>query len=122
MTITQPVDLEACRENVDRYATAGDARSCRDIAIAVMRENQRMRDQLDAANELLLGVIENGAWMLITDPALRQLVGEYIADTCHSIAAAAGLDEAMERAHDATPQRLATSLPAPSGPNYPEGE
>lgn len=75
-----------------------------------------MVDQTDAqrlaeANDILIGVVENGPWVLITDPALRQIVGEYVTDTCHSVASAAGLDEAMERAHDAMPQRLAQSLP-----------
>ncbi|MBM0237130.1 hypothetical protein JNW88_08190 [Micromonospora sp. ATA32] len=75
-----------------------------------------MAEQTDAArlaeaNDIIIGAVENGPWVLIADPALRQLVGEYVAETCHSIAAAAGLDEAMERAHDAMPQRLGTSLP-----------
>lgn len=67
---------------------------------------------LREVNEIIVGVVENGPWVLIPDPRLRQLVGEYVADACHSIAAAAGLDEAMEYAHNAMSQRLATSLPS----------
>jgi len=68
-------------------------------------------ERLAAANDILIATVENGPWVLIPDPQLRQLVGEYVAETCHTIAAAAGLDEAMERAHDVLPQRLARSLP-----------
>lgn len=35
-----------------------------------------------------------------------------VADACHSIAAAAGLDEAMEYTHDLLPPRLPLTLPA----------
>lgn len=62
-------------------------------------------------NDLIIGCVESGPWVLIQDPNLRKIVGEYVADTCHAIAAEAGLDEAMERAHDACPQRLATTMP-----------
>lgn len=76
-----------------------------------------MADQSDtarlaAANDMLIAVVENGPRVLIADPQLRQVVGEYVADTCHSVALAAELDEAMERAHDAMPVRLASALPA----------
>lgn len=91
--------LYAVRAAVAQMERSEDAR----LAIA----DKALRD----ANELLIGAVENGPWVLIEDPQLRQVVGEYVADTCHSIAAAAGLDEAMERAHDAMPQRLARSLP-----------
>ncbi|MFD6565440.1 hypothetical protein [Micromonospora profundi] len=64
--------------------------------------------RLTEAADIIIGTVENGPWKLIADPQLRQVVGEYVADTCHSIASAAGLDEAMEQAHDATPQRLDT--------------
>ena len=64
-------------------------------------------ERLDGVAYAILGNVENGPWVLITDPALRAVVGEYVADACHSIAAAAGLDEAMEKAHDAMPVRLA---------------
>lgn len=75
-----------------------------------------MGEQTDAqrlaeASDMLIGAVENGPWVLIPDPALRELVGGYVADTCHSVAGAAGLDEAMEYAHDGIPVRLATSLP-----------
>lgn len=65
---------------------------------------QRLVDTSD----MLIGAVENGPWALITDPNLRQIVGEYVADTCHSVALAAGLDEAMEYAHNSVPQRLDT--------------
>ncbi|MEU3452223.1 hypothetical protein ABZ671_01070 [Micromonospora sp. NPDC006766] len=67
--------------------------------------------QLADAAETIAGILENGPWALIPDPQLRQFVAEYVAVACHSIAAAAGLDTAMEQAHDATPVRLATALP-----------
>jgi hypothetical protein len=67
--------------------------------------------RLAEANEALCAAVENGPWVLIPDPDLRRLVGEYVADACHHIAAAAGLDEAMERARDVMPARLAASLP-----------
>ncbi|WP_433460661.1 hypothetical protein [Micromonospora sp. CA-248212] len=70
-----------------------------------------MPEQTDAqrladVNETLIGIVENGPWVLIADPALRKVVGEYIADACHTIALDAGLDKAMEVAHHASPQRL----------------
>lgn len=43
-----PLDLDACRENLDTYATQGDARSCRDIALAALAEAERLRT--DATN------------------------------------------------------------------------
>lgn len=72
-----------------------------------------MADPTDAqrlvdTSDMLIGSVENGPWALITDPNLRQIVGEYVADTCHSVALAAGLDEAMEYAHNSVPQRLDT--------------
>ncbi|MEV1013825.1 hypothetical protein AB0I89_24030 [Micromonospora sp. NPDC049801] len=60
-------------------------------------------------NESLIGTVENGPWVLIVDPNLRKVVGEYIADACHTIASDAVLDKAMQVAHDATPQRLDTT-------------
>jgi hypothetical protein len=72
---------------------------------------QTNAERLAGINDLLIATVENGPWVLIPDPQLRQIVGEYVAENCHTIAAAAGLDEAMERAHDAMPQRLARSLP-----------
>jgi hypothetical protein len=92
---------------IDRFNA--DARDAVGVAGT---ESARLRKRLADAEEMLLGILENGPWLLITDPALRRMVGEYVADTCHSVAAAAGLDEAMVRAHDAMPQRLARSLPA----------
>jgi hypothetical protein len=90
--------------------------SCRQEARLVIEATRAaieapLRKQLDAVEDQLLSSVENGPWVLIADPGLRRLVGEYVADTCHSVASAAGLDEAMERAHDAMPQRLARSLP-----------
>jgi hypothetical protein len=70
---------------------------------------QTTDSRLADVNEALCGAVENGPWVTISDPALRQIVGEYIADTCHSVASAAGLDEAMELAHGAMPTRLATA-------------
>ncbi|RKR92729.1 hypothetical protein BDK92_7207 [Micromonospora pisi] len=68
-------------------------------------------ERLAEASETIIGAIENGPWVLIPDPTLRALVGGYVAETCHTVASAAGLDQAMERAHDAMPQRLGTTLP-----------
>jgi hypothetical protein len=67
--------------------------------------------RLADANEALCAAVENGPWVLISDPDLRRLVGEYVADACHHIAAAAGLAEAAGRAREVMPARLATSLP-----------
>jgi hypothetical protein len=66
------------------------------------------RARLASAADMIAGQVENGPWHLITDPNLRALVGEYVAEVCHSIAAAAGMDDAMVAAHDRTPVRLAT--------------
>jgi hypothetical protein len=71
-------------------------------------------DRLAEVAEAIHANVENGPWMLIQDPDLRTLVREYVADACHSIAAAAGLDGAMEAAHAACPVRLATALPTPA--------
>ncbi|GGM27552.1 hypothetical protein GCM10011608_10440 [Micromonospora sonchi] len=64
--------------------------------------------RLADTEDTIIGAVENGPWVLIIDPNLRRMVGEYVAETCHSIAAAAGLDAAMEYAHNAMPVRLAT--------------
>ena len=64
--------------------------------------------RLTEAADIIAGAVDNGPWVLIADPQLRQVVGEYVADACHSIALAAGLGEAAEHAHDATPVRLDT--------------
>lgn len=66
--------------------------------------------------DAILGTLENGPWRLIADPALREIVREYVADACHAIALAAGLDAAAEVAHDACPVRLATTMPPPAEP------
>ncbi len=72
--------------------------------MAEQTDAQRLTD----VNDTLIGAVENGPWVLIADPALRKVVGEYVADTCHTIALDAGLDQAMECAHDALPTRLDT--------------
>ncbi|MEV5819339.1 hypothetical protein AB0L22_09200 [Micromonospora haikouensis] len=51
----------------------------------------------------ILGSVENGPWKLITDPNLRQMVGGYVADTCHTVAQAAGLPDVAEQAGNAVP-------------------
>lgn len=68
-------------------------------------------ERLADANDILIGAVENGPWALIPNPELREFVAGYVAENCHTVASAAGLDEAMERAHDVMPQRLGTSLP-----------
>lgn len=45
--IQQQVDIDACTNNLDHYAHAGDAQSCRDIGIALARDLQAARDELD---------------------------------------------------------------------------
>ncbi|MEV2239571.1 hypothetical protein [Micromonospora sp. NPDC049891] len=65
--------------------------------------------RLADVNDTIIGVVENGPWVLIEDPTLRRVVGEYVADACHTIASDAGLTEAMEYAHDALPLRLDTT-------------
>lgn len=65
--------------------------------------------QLADVNDTIIGVVENGPWVLIENPELRRVVGEYVADACHTIAVDAGLTEAMEYAHNALPQRLDTT-------------
>lgn len=71
-------------------------------------------DRLAEVAEAIHANVENGPWQLIGDPDLRALVREYVADACHNIALAAGLDGAMEAAHAACPVRLATALPTPT--------
>lgn len=44
--------------------------------------------------DIALGVVENGPWMLIPHPSLRDLVGRHVADAVAEIAAAVGADEA----------------------------
>jgi len=56
----------------------------------------------------ILGTVENGPWKLITDPQLRKVVGEYVADACHTVALAAGMPDTAEQVHNAAPVRLAT--------------
>ena len=41
------LDLDACRENLDTYANCADARSCREIGLALIEEVERLRAQLD---------------------------------------------------------------------------
>ncbi len=58
-----------------------------------------MADRIDAerlasASEAILGTVENGPHLLISNALVRDVVGRYVADACHSIAVAAGLDEA----------------------------
>lgn len=44
---TQQVDIAACLENLDTYAQAGDARSCRDIGIALAQDLAAVRGERD---------------------------------------------------------------------------
>lgn len=47
MSTSEPrLDLTACRENLDHYAETGDARSCRDIALALIAEVERLRHEV----------------------------------------------------------------------------
>jgi len=71
-----------------------------------------LRASLDDAAEAIHANVENGPWACIPDPALRRFVRGYVADACHNIALAAGLDTAADAAHNACPTRLPTSLPA----------
>lgn len=50
--------------------------------------------------EIALGAVENGPWVLIPDPALRDLVCRYVADAVAEIAAAVGADEARAAARE----------------------
>lgn len=45
--VQQQVDVDACLENLDHYARAGDARSCRDIGRALALDLTAARDELD---------------------------------------------------------------------------
>ncbi len=49
---TEPLDLSACRENIDAYAATGDARSCRDIGRKVIRECVALRAQVQRIRDL----------------------------------------------------------------------
>lgn len=40
----------------------------------------RMSRRLAEAREVMLGVLDNGAWVLIPDPDLRGMVARYVAD------------------------------------------
>lgn len=37
-----PIDVDACRENLDGYVARADARSCRDIALVALAEAERL--------------------------------------------------------------------------------
>lgn len=50
-TTPEPLDLEACRENLGIYGRISDARSCRDIALAVIRECERLRAAAEEMRE-----------------------------------------------------------------------
>lgn len=54
----------------------------------------------DHLNETMCGIVENGSWVLIPHPALRDLVGRYIADAVAEIAAVIGDEEARKAALD----------------------
>ncbi len=45
--IQQQVDVGACLENLDHYARSGDARSCRDIRLALARDPTAARGDLN---------------------------------------------------------------------------
>lgn len=64
----EPLDLAACAENLDSFAARGDARSCRDIALAAIREctrirseREHLRDELDAVGNVAYRASEAGA-------------------------------------------------------------
>jgi len=44
-TEPEPLDLDACVDNLAAYAAAGDIRSCRDITLAVIAECRRLRQE-----------------------------------------------------------------------------
>lgn len=46
------LDIDACEDNLDRYAQAGDARSCRDIGLALARELATVRERADVLTDL----------------------------------------------------------------------
>lgn len=46
------LDIEACEENLGIYAQRGDARSCRDIGLALARELTAVRERADQLGDL----------------------------------------------------------------------
>lgn len=113
------VAFPALLEELERHALHGPTPTldAYKAACAALHEH---RERLAEVGEVIAGIVENGPWALIPDPALREVVRAHIADACHTIACAAGLDEAMQVAHDACPVRLPTTLPATSTPTDPE--
>lgn len=59
----------------------------------VLSEMQTLRSRLTDADDVMYGILENGPWVLIPDPDLRDLVSRYVADTVAAVAAELGLDD-----------------------------
>lgn len=55
----------------------------------------KLAGRLQDANNAILGSVENGPWVLIPDPSLRNLVGRHFADMGREVARDAGLGEAF---------------------------
>jgi len=66
--MSEPLDVDACRENLDRYASVRDYRSCRDIGLAALREVERLRAAVDRVKGLCVnpggGAPPNGTYVV----------------------------------------------------------
>ncbi|BAL87226.1 hypothetical protein AMIS_20060 [Actinoplanes missouriensis 431] len=66
---------------------------------------------LSEFTETAEGLVENGPWVLIPHPSLRDLVGRYVADAVAELAAAVGDDQAEAAAREVRgPGRLPTTF------------
>lgn len=63
--------------------------------VDVEAELETLKRHLVDQVELMHGIVENGAWVLISDPALRGLVGRYVGDVVALLAAEIGADDAQ---------------------------
>jgi len=48
----EPLDIGACVQNLGHYTQVGDARSCRDIGLALARELTAVRERTDLLADL----------------------------------------------------------------------
>jgi hypothetical protein len=60
--------------------------------VDLLRELDEAKVRLAEQADLMLGVIENGPWVLIPDPRLRELVGRYVAAAVVELAGEVGAD------------------------------
>lgn len=64
-------------------------------------EHTTLKRHLAEQIDLMHGIVENGPWVNIGDPALRDLVSRHVADAVKVLAAEIGADDAERAAAEA---------------------